>query len=457
MYQTKSFYTIFFISVLLLCFGTFSEAKNINFEPAGAIPTITGSGPFEIEKEIILDQYAYAERNFAVVAGPEVSVTISVSATGLGFGQAIFSPVTVLGTTVPEYADEAIDVGTKTSKGKWRHGTETIKTTFKQRLPAQASKAAASYPWSAEGKIVLTPYAWKESVSKGGGIRWPLQVQGTMTTTGEWVPFDSKKIPRWAAQGTQGSHDRKFIYHCSKCDEKGDSEEAIGGKEKHDWVTCPECGVKHRACDKSLAHKHSLDPDTGRYRCDPLQISLNKTDFMVGEELVVSVQREGHYYVNMELDDKWRAYGYPESGSSSSETRTTLTESDVGDRTVSIIVWRTENGESKSDTETFSISVEAAPSVSFNQTLFGRYDNELEVTVSKSDLYCAEMSIYYEGSSTNRDIIMDYAGDNTSVTLKKSFDKDDVGYHTVYIIIYYGENGEKSIEVWEYIFVTDDR
>ena len=109
MYQTKSFYTIFFISVLLLCFGTFSEAKNINFEPAGAIPTITGSGPFEIEKEIILDQYAYAERNFAVVAGPEVSVTISASATGLGFGQGTFSPVTVLGTTVAESAGASFE------------------------------------------------------------------------------------------------------------------------------------------------------------------------------------------------------------------------------------------------------------------------------------------------------------------------------------------------------------
>ena len=277
-----------------------------------------------------------------------------------------------------------------------------------------------------------------------------------MTVTGTWEGQDNKSISRWAASGTQGSHDRKFIYHCSKCDEKGDSEEAIGGKEKHDWVTCPECGDEYRACDKSLAHIHSKDPDTGRYRCDPLQISLNKTSFMVGEELVVSVEREGHYYVNMELDDKWRAGGYPESsGSSSSEVRTTLTSSDVGDRTVSIIVWRTENGESKSETETFSISVEAAPSVSFNQTLFSRYDNELEVTVSKSDLYCAEMYIYYNYSSTNIDSITEHA--NGSVTLKKSFDEGDGGHHPVKIIVFWGELGEKSIEVWEYIFVEEDR
>ncbi|MYB63405.1 hypothetical protein F4X73_01830 [Candidatus Poribacteria bacterium] len=437
----------------MLCFGTFSEANNINFEPAGAIPTITGSGPFEIEKEIILDQYAYAERNFAVVAGPEVSVTISVSATGLGFGQATFSPVTVRGTTVPEYADAVIEVGTKTSKGKWRHGTKPIEGVFSQRLPAQASNAAASYPWSAEGKIVLTPYAWKESVTKGGGLRWPFQIQGTMTVTGTWEGQDNKKITRWAASGTQGSHDRKLIYHCSKCDEKGDSEEAIGGKEKHDWVTCPECGVQHRACDKSLAHKHSKDPDTGKYRCDPLQISLNKMDFMVGEELVVSVEREGHNYVNLYVDSKYRASGYPESsGSSSSETRTVLTSSDVGDRTVSVTVWVFDKNTkaSTSTTETFTISVEAAPSVSLNNWSFTTYDT-LEVTVSKSDLYYVDFTI--NGDS----VPGQYASGNTSVTLQKSFDHDDAGYHQVAINIYWGENGERSTTHYEYVLILDDR
>ncbi|MYB02056.1 hypothetical protein F4X90_20600 [Candidatus Poribacteria bacterium] len=92
-------------------------------------------------------------------------------------------------------------------------------------------------------------------------------------------------------------------------------------------------------------------------------------------------------------------------------------------------------------------------SVTSNNWYFSKYDNTLEVTVSKSDLYGAQMSIYYEGISTNRDIITDYAGDNTSVTLKKSFDADDVGYHSVQIIIYYGENGEKTATDWHYIQV----
>lgn len=52
MYQTKFFHTIFFTSVLLLCFGTFSEANVINFDPSGAIPQITGSGSYEVEQDI---------------------------------------------------------------------------------------------------------------------------------------------------------------------------------------------------------------------------------------------------------------------------------------------------------------------------------------------------------------------------------------------------------------------
>lgn len=287
MYLTKFFHTLFFTSVLLLCFGTFSEANVINFYPAGAKPTITGSGSYEVEENI-----RTGNKRWAVAFGPKVSVTISVSASGLGYGQATFSPVNIVGLNYAQYADPATDVGTKTSKGKWWHGTTLVDTVIKEYVPSVDKE---KYDWSAEGKVVLTPDAWKVSVSKGGGIRWPLQLQGVMTVTGEWEGQDNKSIPRWAPSGTRGSHDRKLTYYCGSCLQKGDTLEAMGGKEAHAIVTCkrPECGKKYHACNKYSANKHSKDPATGKWNCDPLSISLNKTDFMVGEELVVTVEREG--------------------------------------------------------------------------------------------------------------------------------------------------------------------
>ena len=173
---------------------------------------------------------------------------------------------------------------------------------------------------------------------------------------------------------------------------------------------------------------------------------------MVGEELVVSVEREGHNYVNLYVDSKYRASGYPESsGSSSSETRTVLTSSDVGDRTVSVTVWVFDKNTkaSTSTTETFTISVEAAPSVSLNDTFFTVYDT-LEVTVSKSDLYYASMSIngvYADGS---------YASGNTSMTLQKTFDSDDAGgYLEVVVTVSYGSGGQQTTTYTEYVFFQD--
>lgn len=290
MYQTKFFHTIFFTSVFLLCFGTFSEANVIDFDPEGAKPQITGSGSYQVEEEITSGKKRWPVTG-SVISGPaEVSVTISVSASGLGYGQATFSPVNIVGQNYKEYADNAIDVGKTRSTGGWDHGTATVKTVIKEAVPSVHKK---SYPWSAEGKVVLTPNVWRVSVTKGGGIRWPLQVQGTMTITGEWDGYDKKSIPRWAPSGTQGSHDRKLTYYCGACLDKGDTLEAMGGKAAHAIVTCkrPGCGDKYHACNKFLANIHSFNHDTNRWNCDPLSVSYNKTSFKSDEQVVVTIVR----------------------------------------------------------------------------------------------------------------------------------------------------------------------
>ena len=87
-------------------------------------------------------------------------------------------------------------------------------------------------------------------------------------------------------------------------------------------------------------------------------------------------------------------------------------------------------------------------SVTLNQTALTVYD-KLKVTVTKSDISSAEMSI-------NGDVITGYPeSGNDYVTLEKSFDHDDAGYHEVEITIYYGEN--ESTTSSEYIIVLDDR
>ncbi len=298
MYQIKSFYTIFFISVLLLSFGTFAEA-NINYYPTDAIPEITGSGSFEMEQEITT-----GKRRWKVAGGPEASITISVSAYGLGYGQGTLTSITILGQTFPQYEDPAIEVGSKTSKGKWVKGTNTIKTVISRPLAGAMPGGEDSYDWEAEGQVVLTPYAWKESVTAGGGLRWPLQIQGTFSTTGTWEGQTSKDITRSAASGTTGAHDLKLTYYCSTCGVTGDTPESIGGKEAHALVTCerPGCGEQYYKCNKKSAKLHSIPAGSDQWNCDLLSVLFNKTTFTYDEELVVTIQKEGIQSAHIKLD-----------------------------------------------------------------------------------------------------------------------------------------------------------
>ena len=390
--------------------------------------------------------------------GREIRVGIFARAYGVGIGEGTLKDLNVLGQeTIPTYQDGPDDVWDKKvdegkDKGSWKAGEDPVTTVYREEVPKDT--VVKSYSWDSKGDVTLTPWGWEETVGNAVTIRWPVGIQGTFTTSGGWRLGNSSTTTNQGARKAEGHHVISHKYYCSVCGEEGDTPEAIGGKEKHKEVACPECGDKYHVCDKTAVHKHSKDPDTGKYRCDPLQISLNKTSFMVGEELVVSVERDDHYWVVMDIDDTYRASGNPESsGSSSSETRTTLTSSDVGDRTVAITVYYDDDGGMtiKKTTETFSISVEDAPSVSLNNWNFSTYDT-LEVTVSKSDLYYVDFTI--NGDSVPGKYT---SGDETSVTLSKGFDHDDAGYHQVAINIYWGENGKRSTTHYEYVLILDDR
>ena len=70
--------------------------------------------------------------------------------------------------------------------------------------------------WAVEGDITLTPYVWQESVSIGGSIRIPLQVQGTYSTSGTWkVGSSTLSTTRSAPSGNTGHHIVKHECYCS--------------------------------------------------------------------------------------------------------------------------------------------------------------------------------------------------------------------------------------------------
>ena len=399
MFQTKFFHTIFFISVLLLCFGTFSEANSqkINFDPEGATPSITGSGSYEVEENIIT-----GSKRWAVAGGAKVSVTISVSASGLGIGQATFAPVDLAGKNYREYADEAIDVGTTTSTGSWNKGTATVKAVVEEYVP---SVHAESYSWSAEGKVVLTPSAWKVSVTKGCGIRWPLQIQGTMTITGEWEGQSGRSIPRWAPSGTQGTHDRKLTYYCHSCDQKGDTPESIGGKKAHAIVTCKRsgCGKQYHRCDKYSANLHSIPEGSSTYRCDVATATFKSLDgsyTVLQDQIHLGVFTTNKSFNKLETYSSFSEQVGPwknkraQGGFSGPGTKThTCTFGfHSGEKTGLYLLTAvaTIAGTGEKVTRTYTVNV-IPTGVSYNKTSFDSHYDTLEVTIERAGLSSATM------------------------------------------------------------------
>ena len=86
--------------------------------------------------------------------------------------------------------------------------------------------------------------------------------------------------------------------------------------------------------------------------------------------------------------------------------------------------------------------------VDFNKLNFQVYET-LEVTVTKADLYIANM--YIDGEY----VAYAYRNSNGEAVLTKTFDTGDVGEHTVTITIFYGNGDVQSTTYSELISVTD--
>ena len=267
-----------FLGLLLLLFSvTFVSGDIVFHEPTGVsrIPSIAGwvnynPGPIVKRTEITSGKVEWPK-------GRRIGVDIETYADGVGVGQGTLTNLVVLDKEpLPTYQGNEIDVwAKKEDNGEWERGTAVlVRARYVDEVPDDVK--AKKYKWESGGDVTLTPWVWEETVGNAVTIRWPVGAQGTFTTTGRWIK--DKTTTTRSARKAEGTHHVAHRYYCEVCGEEGDTPEAIGGKEKHKKVECPECGDKYHVCDKTAVHKHSEDPDTGKYRCDPLRISLNKTD-----------------------------------------------------------------------------------------------------------------------------------------------------------------------------------
>lgn len=495
-YRMQSFFTIFLISVLLLSFGTFAEANEeegkgvINFSPKESVPKIKADDFFfRVKRNIRTGKRTWIDDH------PEVAVGIIAQAYGLGIGQGTLEDITILGETFKKHQEKTWDVGTEwieKGEGKWEKGDATVTCVFKRYVKdVPKHKRKDIYDWSAEGYIRLTPKAWKKVVNQSFSLSWPVSVRGTYGASGSWEKQNDESIDRYAAEGTHGKHrlqiypydplrvsfnkttfwsDEKLKVTVKMEDLTSASVKLAGQTPILDstpdapdkiYISSDFSGLDFSSSNEwygkvTVTINYDVDGTTQstdveqyitvKYR-DPLSISFNKTTFGTGEELVVDVERKGLYVANMYINGKYRTYGYPNPDAlTKTQMRTTFTSDDVGDHEVKILVSYDKGNGVGWIEKSYTISVIG---VSYNNTVFGLYD-KLEVTVTKSDLYYANISV-------NGDTVGKYASGNTSVTLQKSFDSNDGGYHEVVLTINYGPGGAQSHTHYGYITVLVDR
>ncbi len=203
----KSFFTIFFISVLLLSFGTFSEANTdvINFYPTEKIPIIFGNDDtFRMKENIRTGKKQWMDDD------PDVSVVVAAWVYGLGIGQGTLENVTILGKNFPMYQDPTKDVGRawiEKGKGKWDKGSAptAVGAVFSRKLKdVPEHELKNSYDWNAEGKITLTPKAWEKTVNQTVSLSWPISVRGTYGSSGKWIDQANRSFSRYAASQEEG-------------------------------------------------------------------------------------------------------------------------------------------------------------------------------------------------------------------------------------------------------------
>ena len=418
----------------MLSFGIFTYSE-IYYSPQDALPQITGSGPAEIEVDILSGRMRWAQ-----IGGSRVSVTIAASATGLGSGKGKLAPVTILGTTYDEHEDDSDSVGTSNnSTGAWEYGDNTVDASIYKHLPPDP---ADSYPWTAKGSTIIIPYAWQISVSEGGGVSWPFQIRGTFSTTGTWVAKEYRSITRSAPQ-TEGTHDVNKTYYCTACDAEGETAEAIGGKEAHDMTTCERegCDVEYRACDRRAKALHSLCDGCNTYRCDTSTGKNHKIVTCSGQRSNGSTARSCGQEYWLCSSDAWRhKYDIGPCWGCGDYYMSCVKDDHVYHASCPKLGANGETCQSGSDgyyeCQEHTCEFTEPLEIRFNKTSFKVYET-LEITVTKGDLYF--VSMYFDGEFKNYNI----SGTGSEQVLTKTFDTGDVGYQEVQLYIYYGgdDNG----------------
>jgi len=240
------------LTVSLLLFLIIGVDGRIEFTPNTPPPSI-GAGGFESctkYTDIVTGAVRWQQPNLN-----EVAVSIGAEADGVGEGLGTLRNVTILGNTYATYSDPADTVGTTDSNGSWTEGTRAhVGTDMYLQLPAKAE--AGSYSWSSGGDIMLTPYVWQESITRGGAIHWPLGVSGRFSTTGQWKLQTGSRFSRSAASNS-GTHTVSFKYECRACDRIADTEAALGGKDAHKVIVCPgdNCNITYHKCQRPTNHQ----------------------------------------------------------------------------------------------------------------------------------------------------------------------------------------------------------
>lgn len=366
--------------------------------------------------------------------GRTVNVAIYAFARGLGIGEGTLAPVTILGTPIATHQDGSEEIWEiKTRDGKWKYGNTTVRTRIQDSIPEDSKETG--YRWSASGTVTLTPYVWQETITRGGAIRFPLQVAGTFSTSGKWIK-DSSDTTTQGAPNNSGTHSVTHKIYCSVCDAEGATAEAIGGVKAHEEIECKRegCGVEYRICDEDAAALHSICEGCSTWRCDrstgkdhrqvtcPESTGCGKPYWVCSDSswphTTTVTGGCGHTYLAcMSGDHAWEA---------------SCTSTDADGNTCNV------GGHYECVPHTCTFNDSNPVSITYNKVSFEVYET-LEVTVTKKDLYAA--SLYIDGEFVDSGTT--YSG---KVVLRKRFNSGDVGTPTITITVWYNGGSESTSE-----------
>ena len=256
--KSRFFSTLLFFVLLLF-------ALNLQGDVSYKQEPMITSFPLTFTKyiDILSEEVSWRHGNMAHVA-------VSAELEGLGYAFATLKNVYLMGKgSRAVYGNpEKFSFGTKdhNGHGSWESGTNWASAIRKVEIPAKA-KDGDSWSWGAGGLSEISPtqYEWRESTSWGVNISIPKGITGRYTTTGSW---GEGSLPVMTATAKSGTHTLEVKHICRECNVSGKTAAEIGGKSKHEKITCPEpnCSVKYHKC--STPWNHEVCSACGDRKCD---------------------------------------------------------------------------------------------------------------------------------------------------------------------------------------------